>query len=67
MQVGRGLKSCTTEVASSRTFPIESHDVILLDTPGFDNTQGKDIQGILADIIEHLDGRWAYLTHFLFQ
>jgi hypothetical protein len=49
------MKSCTTEVAASRLISIDGRSVILIDTPGFDNTQGKDLHDILTDIADHLD------------
>ncbi|PVF96700.1 hypothetical protein CPB86DRAFT_498406 [Serendipita vermifera] len=54
MKVGTSLRSCTTEVASSDTFLVDGHSIILLDTPGFNNTQQKDLHEILSDITEHM-------------
>jgi GTPase Era involved in 16S rRNA processing len=56
MTVGDGgsAKSCTTRVASSKVFTVDCYEVVLLDTPGFDNTQGKNDLDIDSKIEEHL-------------
>jgi len=38
LPVGRGLESCTSEVQISRPFFVDGRVVILIDTPGFDDT-----------------------------
>jgi hypothetical protein len=52
---GESNVSCTTDVASSREFPFDHHNVVLLDTPGFDNTQKKDFNDIISEIQKHLN------------
>jgi hypothetical protein len=47
--ISHGLKSCTTEVMATKPFLVNGHPVILLDTPGFDDTNERDTD-ILAEI-----------------
>ncbi|PVF96699.1 hypothetical protein CPB86DRAFT_708616 [Serendipita vermifera] len=47
--VSHGLKSCTTEMMATKPFLVNGHPVILLDTPGFDDTNERDTD-ILAEI-----------------
>ena len=37
-----GLKSCTTEVQPANEFTLDEQRVLLVDTPGFDNTDKSD-------------------------
>ncbi|PVF97986.1 P-loop containing nucleoside triphosphate hydrolase protein [Serendipita vermifera] len=48
------LISCTTEVVPSRPFLLDNHEVVLLDTPGFDNTQETTFYEVLCQIRDHL-------------
>ncbi|EXA29334.1 hypothetical protein FOVG_19158 [Fusarium oxysporum f. sp. pisi HDV247] len=60
MEIGHGLKSCTKEIQIA-TIRIDGHEVHLIDTPGFDDTELKDsdilirIAGYLSSNI-HLSG-----------
>jgi GTPase Era involved in 16S rRNA processing len=51
---GGSAKSCTTKVASSKVFTVDCYDVVLLDTPGFDNTQRENVLDIESKIEKHL-------------
>ncbi|KAH9942030.1 P-loop containing nucleoside triphosphate hydrolase protein [Amylocystis lapponica] len=42
LDVGNGLKSCTSSVETSRTFELFGRRVTLIDTPGFDDTTKSD-------------------------
>ncbi|EMD33879.1 hypothetical protein CERSUDRAFT_125649 [Gelatoporia subvermispora B] len=42
LQVGSGLKSCTSSIEHSRTFQLFGRNVTLIDTPGFDDTTKSD-------------------------
>ncbi|KAF9647118.1 hypothetical protein BDM02DRAFT_2815848 [Thelephora ganbajun] len=41
-RVGKNLKSCTTEVQVADVFHIDGRPVVLIDTPGFDDTNLSD-------------------------
>ena len=40
--VGKDLESCTAEVALANVFNLDGRRVILIDTPGFDDTTQSD-------------------------
>ncbi|OAX43134.1 hypothetical protein K503DRAFT_862506 [Rhizopogon vinicolor AM-OR11-026] len=42
LRVGMGLESCTNEVQTSQPFMLDGNRVILIDTPGFDDTTKSD-------------------------
>ena len=42
LRVGRGLVSCTVEVAHAQPFWLDGLSVTLIDTPGFDDTTTSD-------------------------
>ena len=42
LRIGRGLKSCTAEVQLADEFTLDGRPVILIDTPGFDDTDRSD-------------------------
>lgn len=48
LSVSGGLKSCTSEVLESRPFSLDDQSVILIDTPGFDDTTRLDTDSITA-------------------
>jgi predicted GTPase len=53
MEVGHKLRSCTTKVEQTEPFLVSGREVVLLDTPGFDDTS-KDDGEILEEIAEYL-------------
>jgi hypothetical protein len=42
LEVGRDLDSCTSEIQESGEFILDGRRVILIDTPGFDDTCKSD-------------------------
>ena len=46
MEIGNDLESCTAEVIPTDEFVVDDKPVILIDTPGFDDTATSD-----ADIL----------------
>lgn len=44
LAVGEGLRSCTAEVQVSRRFTLDGRSIVLLDTPGFDDTLLSDTE-----------------------
>ncbi|KAI0091158.1 P-loop containing nucleoside triphosphate hydrolase protein [Irpex rosettiformis] len=51
LNVGHGLKSCTSSIARSDVFTLAGRDIVLIDTPGFDDTTVSDI-----DVLKHMSG-----------
>ena len=43
LQVGHDLESCTVEVQLADVFTVDGRRVILIDTPGFDDTSMSDM------------------------
>lgn len=43
LATGRGLASCTSNVQASEPFELDGRSVILLDTPGFDDSERSDV------------------------
>ena len=41
--VGEGLESCTNAVQPGKPFDLDGRKVVLIDTPGFDDTLRSDI------------------------
>jgi len=52
--VGNGLRSCTTEIQVSPQFLVDDRPVILIDTPGFNDTVMDDAD-VLKSISAFLD------------
>jgi len=48
-RVGMDLQSCTAEVQVASEFTIDGRRVVLIDTPGFDDTNVSD-----SDILEKI-------------
>ncbi|KIL67665.1 hypothetical protein M378DRAFT_102256 [Amanita muscaria Koide BX008] len=44
LRIGRGLQSCTSTVQAAAPFMLDGRGVILVDTPGFDDTQKSDTE-----------------------
>jgi len=42
LRVGEDLESCTSEIQESGEFILDGQRVILIDTPGFDDTHQSD-------------------------
>ena len=42
LQVGKDLESCTSEIQESAEFILDGRRVVLIDTPGFDDTNKSD-------------------------
>ena len=49
--VGHGLKSCTSKFVRTDVFSLAGRKIILIDTPGFDDTNISDI-----DILKSMGG-----------
>ncbi|KAG8678962.1 hypothetical protein FRC09_019385, partial [Ceratobasidium sp. 395] len=47
LDVGDDLQSCTQDVALSNQFQVDGRDVVLIDTPGFDDTELSDTDILL--------------------
>ena len=56
LAVNGGLKSCTDVVQTAGPFNLDSRRVVLIDTPGFDDTQRSDtdVLKIIANFLETL-------------
>jgi len=54
LEVGRGLRSCTSAVQFGGTFDLDDRRVALIDTPGFDDTtlSDTDILNTIATFLE---------------
>jgi GTPase Era involved in 16S rRNA processing len=52
LRVGGTLESCTSEVEVANEFTLDGRQVVLIDTPGFDDTDKSDTD-ILMLIAEH--------------
>jgi hypothetical protein len=48
-RVGDGLRSCTSEIQLSPEFTVDGRPVVLIDTPGFNDTVMEDAD-VLKDI-----------------
>ena len=44
LRIGMGLASCTAEVTLADEFTLDGRRVILMDTPGFDDTSKTDTE-----------------------
>ena len=53
MKVGEDLGSCTSEIQESNEFNLDGRRVVLIDTPGFDDTHKSDTD-VLKSIAEFL-------------
>ncbi|CAG8631451.1 12799_t:CDS:2 [Acaulospora colombiana] len=54
MAESTGLRSLTTKVAATDPFMVDNQRVVLLDTPGFDNTNGMSFREIMLEIQTYL-------------
>lgn len=55
--VGNGLRSCTSEIQVSPQFLVDDHPVILIDTPGFNDTVTED-----ADVLKNISAFLATVS-----
>jgi predicted GTPase len=62
--IGKGLESCTTTVESTDEFEVGGERVILLDTPGFDDTNIRDID-ILEEIANYMNKMYVKRRFYL--
>ena len=42
LEIGDDLESCTSDIQISEVFSLEDRQVVLIDTPGFDDTNKSD-------------------------
>ncbi|EIW84007.1 hypothetical protein CONPUDRAFT_119547 [Coniophora puteana RWD-64-598 SS2] len=61
LRIGTGLESCTNEVQTSRPFNLDGRSVVLIDTPGFDDTTKSDTD-VLRLIATSLVKRYEHGT-----
>jgi hypothetical protein len=59
MAVGANLKSRTAKVASTAPFLVDNQPVVLIDTPGFNNTEGKIFSDVIAEARQYLDQKYV--------
>ncbi|TFY83409.1 hypothetical protein EWM64_g596 [Hericium alpestre] len=57
LRVGFGLQSCTSDVQMAQAFQLDGRKVVLIDTPGFDDTSRTD-----TDILR-LIASWLQVTY----
>jgi predicted GTPase len=57
-----GLESCTNEVQTSQSFPLDEKNVVLVDTPGFDDTTKSDTD-VLKMIAAYLQTMFVPSDH----
>ncbi|PVF99680.1 P-loop containing nucleoside triphosphate hydrolase protein, partial [Serendipita vermifera] len=62
MPVSVKLRSNATEVAATKPFKVDGRSVVLLDTPGFDNTQGAKFNDIIEDVKNYLNREFEQET-----
>ena len=60
-RIGVNLKSCTAEVQVADEFVVDGRRVVLIDTPGFDDTTVSDAE-ILEKIAAFLAVTWVLLS-----
>ncbi|KAJ3509702.1 hypothetical protein NMY22_g16205 [Coprinellus aureogranulatus] len=68
LRTSEGLKSCTEVVAATDPFPVDGRKVVLVDTPGFDDTTRSDseILKLIADFLATSYQNGYKLTGLLF-
>ena len=63
MEVGDGLLSCSREVQRSKPFDLNGRKVVMIDTPGFDDSTRSDTE-ILKTIATYLAETWVFKAAF---
>lgn len=53
LPISHGLRSCTKDVLKSNTFEVAGRQMVLLDTPGFDDSDMSDTE-VLRKIVLYL-------------
>ncbi|KAH7339987.1 P-loop containing nucleoside triphosphate hydrolase protein [Rhizoctonia solani] len=68
MPVGHDLPSCTQQVMASETFKVDGQDVVLFDTPGFDDTTISDADTLkrIAEFLESMYRRGIKLKGIVY-
>ncbi|CAE6399940.1 unnamed protein product [Rhizoctonia solani] len=68
MPVGHDLPSCTQQVMASETFKLDGQDIVLFDTPGFDDTTISDADTLkrIAEFLESMYRRGIKLKGFVY-
>ncbi|KAI0789951.1 hypothetical protein C8Q75DRAFT_133143 [Abortiporus biennis] len=69
LQVGEGLRSCTSSVELSQEFNLDAFRVTLIDTPGFDDTEKSDMEilEIIASFLAASFERGLILTGVIYM
>ncbi|KAG6333804.1 hypothetical protein ID866_5282 [Astraeus odoratus] len=69
LRVGMGLESCTDEVQTSVPFSVSGRQVVLLDTPGFDDTNltDTDVLRIISAYLVAMNKRGARLVGVIYM
>jgi predicted GTPase len=58
LKVGDDLESCTSKIQVSEEFVLDGRRVVLVDTPGFDDTNKSDTD-VLKSIAAFLGESWV--------
>ncbi|KDN37337.1 hypothetical protein RSAG8_10225, partial [Rhizoctonia solani AG-8 WAC10335] len=68
MPVGHDLPSCTQQVMASETFKLDGQDIVLFDTPGFDDTTISDADTLkrIAEFLESMYRRGIKLKGLVY-
>ncbi|CAE7189164.1 unnamed protein product [Rhizoctonia solani] len=68
MPVGHDLPSCTQQVIASETFKLDGQDLVLFDTPGFDDTTISDADTLkrIAEFLEFMYRRGIKLKGIVY-
>ncbi|KAF8684217.1 50S ribosome-binding GTPase [Rhizoctonia solani] len=68
MPVGHDLPSCTNQVVASETFTIDGQEIVLFDTPGFDDTTLSDADTLkrIAEFLETMYRRGIKLKGIVY-
>ena len=44
LRIGKSMESCTSDVEVAKEFSLDGRQVVLIDTPGFDDTNKSDTE-----------------------